>query len=228
MSLAKKLAAVFVLVFCSSALSAHADPPKRVHVPTVRTPMTRTELLGALREGHLRVFGKLPSNNRLAMAWGQVAFENGHGKLVYNHNLGNVGASAPDQPTYFNKGDHHWYRNHDTFVDGAVGYWEVIQRCQPALARFDWGNPHEAAVWLKRCNYFEADLAVYDKGFSSLFYLAKDKVIAEEENERKQRELLEAMRAAVERDGPATAPATDDPGSINDIPGIAEWLTGDD
>lgn len=222
MSRAKQLLILLAAMFISLVLLTHdvwADGNKRTHVATVRTPMTRTELMGALREGHLRVFGKLPSKNRLAMAWGQVAFENGHGKLVYNHNLGNVGATAPDQPTYFNKGDSHWYRNHETFVDGAAGYWEVIKHCQPALQRFDQGNPREAAVWLKRCNYFEADLDVYTRGFSSLFYLAHDKVFLEEERERQDRELQAAIKRAVDEGcadgGCDPAPASDT--TIDDI-----------
>ena len=229
MSLTKFLQPLILVVVTCLAMSAAADPPQRQHRPTVRTPMTRTELIGALREGHLQVFGRLPSNNRLAMAWGQVAFENGHGKFVYNNNLGNVGATASDQPTYFNKGDGHWYRHHDTAVSGAAAYWEVIKRCQPALQRFDQGNPSEAARWLKRCNYFEADLDVYTRGFTTLFYLAKDKVIPEEENERQQKELLAAMQRVVDSEAGerARAEAARAAEPACDIDCIAAFLNAD-
>lgn len=217
MSLAKKLLALFVLALCCFTASVQAEGPHREHVPTVRTPLTQVELLQALREGHYKVFGKYPSKNRLAMAWGQVAFENGGGKYSFNHNLGNVGASAGDQPTYFNKGDHHWYRAFFDFTDGAAAYWEVIKRCQPALARFDGGNPSEASVWLKRCNYFEASLEEYTPGFSSLFYTALNKIIPEDEREqeRQTQELLAAIRQSIA--GSQPAPAAEPPGSINDI-----------
>jgi predicted restriction endonuclease len=189
MSQTKNLKVLLVVVFTGLMTCVHpswADQPKHPHKPTVQTPMTRVELLGALREGHLITFGKLPSKNRLAMAWGQVAFENGHGLLTFNHNLGNVATTKVDQPNYYNRGDGHWYRHHETFVDGAAAYWEVIKRCTAALARFDSGNPSEAARYLKRCGYFEADLDQYTKGFSNLYYYARGRVFAEEEREQQQ------------------------------------------
>jgi hypothetical protein len=210
MSLTKRLTmfllAVFTVFIIQVQLTRADDTtPQQVVVvqqpplrrPMVQTPMTRGELMNALREGHIRVFGKPASKNRLAMAWGQVAFENGHGKLTFNHNLGNVGPTAADQPRYYNRGDGHFYRHHDDFVSGAAAYWEVIKRCSAALARFDTGNPTEAAMYLKRCGYFEADLVVYTRGFSSLYYFAHSKVFTEEENERQEREKQAAIRAAI-------------------------------
>ena len=116
MSRTKKLitlVAVLVAGLLGNSRSSSADPTKSTHphVATVLTPMTRTELLGALREGHVKAFGRLPSRERMAMAWGQVAFENGQGRWTYNHNLGNVGTTASNQPAYYNRGDGHWYRH---------------------------------------------------------------------------------------------------------------------
>ena len=215
MSPAKKLFVSIVIALTCLVGTAQA----REHVTTTRTPLTQTELLIALREGHLKVFGKYPSNNRLAMAWGQVAFENGGGKYSYNHNLGNVGASAADQPTYFNKGDKHWYRAFFSFEDGAAAYWEVIKRCQPALARFDTGNPREASVWLKKCNYFEATLEEYTPGFSSLFYTALNKIIPEEarEQERRTQELLVLIQRSIDESRPAPTPAAGPAGDSRDL-----------
>jgi hypothetical protein len=211
MSPAKRLATLFILilVIATAAPLASADPSE--HVPTVRTPLSRMELLHALREGHLKVFGKYPSDRRLAMAWGQVAFENGGGKWSFNHNLGNVGASAQGQLIYFNRGDKHWYRAFFDFEDGAAAYWEVIKRCQPALASFEWGNPHETAIRLKRCNYFEASLDEYAPGFSRCYSEAITKLIPEDQLEQRQREeeLLAAIRRSIEADGTTTTPAPD-------------------
>lgn len=212
MSPTKMFFAAIVFVF-SVGLAAHADQPKPEHVPTTRTPLTQVELLHALREGHRMVFGTYPSKNRLAMAWGQVAFENGGGKYSFNHNLGNVGASAADQPTYFNRGDHHWYRAFIDFDDGAAAYWSVIKRCWPALRAFDTGNPQVAVVALKNCNYFEASVAEYSPGFTSLFYTALSKIIPEvdRDEERRTQELLAAIRASITDAGPAPT-ATPDSG----------------
>jgi hypothetical protein len=212
-----KIALVLALFVTCITTQALADPPRSEHVPIVRTPLSRMELLDALRDGHLKVFGKLPSNNRLAMAWGQVAFENGGGKYSFNHNLGNIAPNRQDQPSYFNKGDKHWYRAFYDFADGAAAYWEVIKRCQPALARFDSGNPKEAAAWLKRCNYFEASLEEYTPGFTSLFYTAINGLIPEEQREqdRRTQELLTTIKRCIDEAPPT--PAADPPGSIDDI-----------
>jgi hypothetical protein len=199
MSLMKKLGALSVVAFihlCGAPSPSWADnggsPKVTLRQPMTKTPMTRVELLVALREAHVRVFGKVPNKNRLAMAWGQVAFENGHGQLSYNHNLGNVASARPaETPSYYSHDDHHFYRAFATFVDGAEAYWAVIKRCGAALARFDQGNPSEAARYLKRCGYFEADLEQYTKGFSNLYYFARTKVFAEEERERQQRQDIE-------------------------------------
>jgi len=193
----KKLLTVVTVVATQLIAMVHpswADPRKSTHprMPTVRTPMTRVELLSALRDGHVKAFGVLPSRERLAMAWGQVAFENGHGKYTYNHNLGNVGTTAKDQPTYYNRGDGHWYRHHETFVDGAAAYWEIVKRCATALRRFDAGDPVDAAASLKKCGYFEADLATYTRGFVALYHFANDKVFVEEQREQQRQEELNA------------------------------------
>ena len=187
MSRAKKLSMLLAVILAGLITiivpPSWADGVTGDRYPMVQTPMTRVELMSALREGHVKVFGQLPSKNRLAMAWGQVALENGQGKLSYNHNLGNVGPGRPEQGTYFNSRDRHIYRAFDTFADGAAAYWEVIKRCKAALARFDQGNPTEAALYLQRCGYFEADLENYTKGFSSLYYYARTRVMQEEERQ---------------------------------------------
>jgi hypothetical protein len=162
----------------------------------VQTPLTETQLLGALRDGHVAVFGTAPSENRLAMAWGQVAFENGGGKLTYNNNLGNVVAANRETPHYYCRSDHHRYRAFETPAEGAAAYWEVIKRCKAALVRFDQGNPYAAAAGLKQCNYFEADLGLYTRGFSQLYYHAKKAVFTEEERERREyQEKLDAVHS---------------------------------
>jgi len=215
MSPTKKLIALFVMTLSCMASPALASE----HVPTVRTSLSRMELLHALREGHLKVFGKYPSDRRLAMGWGQVAFENGGGKWTFNHNLGNVGATRQDQPTYFNKGDRHWYRAFIDFEDGAAAYWEVIKRCQPALASFEWGNPTETSRRLKNCNYFEATLDEYTPGFSRCYSEAITKLIPEDQREQQQRdqELIAIIKRSIDEAGLATAPAADPTWSVADV-----------
>jgi hypothetical protein len=172
--------------------SSYADDANPLRQAMTRTSMSRTEIVSTLRDAHVRVFGEAPSTNRLAMAWAQVALENGHGEHVFNHNMGNVSASSRDQPTYYSASDKHVYRSFETFIDGAIAYWEVIKRCTAGIARFDWGNPTDAAVQLQRCGYFEADLDKYTVMLSSLFFTAKRHVLPDEEKERHEKEQRDA------------------------------------
>jgi hypothetical protein len=154
--------------------------------------MTQVELLQALRDGHVKVFGEEPSQNRLSMAWAQVAFENGQGKWSWNHNLGNVNA-VNSQAYFVNPADRHHYRAFDSFVDGAEAYWNTVRHCTAAVKMFDAGAPSAAAGSLKRCGYFEADLEPYARAMASLFSLARHDVFKKEIDERRQQqELFEA------------------------------------
>ena len=165
--------------------------------PMIKTPLTRTELVAALRDGHVAKFGVEPSENRLAMAWAQVAFENGQGKHTYNHNLGNISPWKPDHARYLSP-DKHYYRDFDTFVEGAEAYWHNISKCTGAIAKFDTGTTADSAASLKKCGYFEADLNTYTNGLSSLFRYAIKNVLSEEKHEREERnkEAIEATRNA--------------------------------
>jgi hypothetical protein len=181
-----------VAAFIAAASTASADTSI---VPMVQTPMSRAELVSALREGHVRVFGREASKNRLAMAWGQVALENGQGRLTFNHNLGNVVAGRGQLG--YRLGDHQPYRSFISFADGAEAYWRVISRCMPALLKFDTGRPLDAALWLKRCRYFEAEISEYAPGLTKLYTYAQETVIPEEEHEREERQSLIAAAESI-------------------------------
>jgi hypothetical protein len=126
-------------------------------------------LVDALRDSHVAEYGTLPPRNRLAMAWAQVALENGHGTAVWNFNLGNVGPSRyTDNPWYFHVPGAR-YRAFDNFNDSGRAYWRVVHRCSSALRAFDDGAPKVAAEALRRCGYYGAPLVPYVAGLNSLF-----------------------------------------------------------
>lgn len=200
MSLASRLFLSLVTACLAwlSEVQPAAGQPQSLKQPTVITPLSRTELLAVLRQGHREHAGVEPSRNRLAMAWAQVAGENLHGRIVYNHNLGNVGPYRPDQP-YFVIGRTHRYRHFETFVDGARAYWGTVRSCTSAIAMFDAGLPDKAAEFLRRCGYYEADLDLYSRTMTSLYWYAQRTVFAEEERERQERERR-ALEAAMARE----------------------------
>ena len=135
------------------------------------TPLTETQLLRALSDAHVEVFGTEPKKNRLAMAWAQVGLESGRGKYIWNYNLGNVGPFMGTHDYYFHSPGVK-YRSFDGFLEGGIAYWKVIKKCSAALPQFDDGQPVAATEALKRCNYFEADLDMYIGIMSSLFHRA--------------------------------------------------------
>lgn len=152
-----------------------AAVPSRV-VPRIDTPIGVLELAQVLRNGHLGVFGTLPSWERTGVAWAQCMLESGRGKRMWNCNFGNITAGSkwtgqyyimkvppPDPPTLK-------FRSHVDHHDGAKDYWQMLgNRYITTLPFFDAGDPGGAAAALKARGYFTADLAPYAKGMEGLY-----------------------------------------------------------
>lgn len=193
MSTMKTLTAtIFVLLALSH--EAHAQNSSRYTVVSMhQTPLTREELAKALKEGHVDVFGAEPSDNRLAMGWAQVALENGHGRYVWNHNLGNVAAWAAGQTAYYNPGDGNYYKDFHTFKEGAAAYWSTVKRCARAMVDFDAGDGNAAAAHLKQCNYYQAPVAPYARMLTDLYGYFKRSILPGLNNERQLKEDIQRL-----------------------------------
>jgi hypothetical protein len=148
-----------------------APPTVQIKHEVMQTPLTEVQLMKVLKDSHVVVFGNEPSDHRLAMAWAQVAFENGRGALTVNHNIGNTWMCAGNP--YYVVGGNQKYRSFATFEDGAAAYWHTIKSCGPATRAFEWGSAKAAAEALKACNYFDADVDGYAAAMGSLYYNAK-------------------------------------------------------
>jgi len=81
------LAAAIAMPIVPRIANAQVALSKTYLVPMKNTPISRADLAAALLRGHIKEFGKLPSENRLSMGLAQVSLENGNGKYSYNHNL---------------------------------------------------------------------------------------------------------------------------------------------
>lgn len=185
-----KLVTMVVTAFVAMTHVASADESQQ---PMTRTPMTQVELMSAIRDAHVVVFGNEPNDKRLASAWAQVALENGGGSQVYNNNLGNVVITQQGQRYY--RVNKHRFRVFDSPVSGGVVYWSTIKGCSPALAMFDQGNMNKAAEQLKKCRYFEADTETYAKRMCQLYVHAAKKVVPDEQQDRFQRFLESYVRS---------------------------------
>lgn len=179
--------AVIAALLITLTVSASAAAEATGRQPMVRTSLSREQLVEVLRDSHLALYGVDPTNPRLAMAWAQVAGENLHGREIYNHNIGNVEPRG-NAPYYVVQNQK--YRSYDTFMDGAKEYWGVIHRCPRALVQFDAGAPNQAAVELKRCNYYGVEVSVYANIMSQLYRLALNTVIPNEERIRHESDEL--------------------------------------
>lgn len=153
------------------ALSLNAAPIESSKVQKFRTDISDQQLIEVLDRSHRRIFGEEPSKNRLAMAWAQVAFENGRGRKVFNHNLGNIG-KGKGQSYYLVSG--YQFRSFPSFDDGADAYWSMLlARCSGSLRWFTDGDPRGASIMLRRCGYYRADVDHYASNLTSLYFTGR-------------------------------------------------------
>ena len=177
-------------MLCSVTFSFHAKADKTeseqptqlessvknpLRVQPFKTEIEEVELARVLRAAFVTVFQTQPSANRLAMAWAQVALENGRGKHSYNFNLGNIWP-GPDQQ-YYLASDGNKYRSFLTHVDAAGAYWYVIKACTAAMRSFEAGLARQATIDLHNCNYFGAEIDAYAEAMGGLFWEAKNKIL---------------------------------------------------
>lgn len=173
------LASLIVGLYCAFNLSFGVTNgcEKYLHVPKVHTPIDEITLHETLKEAHIKILGREPHPNRISMAWAQIAFENGRGAKVYNHNLGNIGGHPikPRRPYYTVNG--YRFRSMSNFLEGAKAYWKImIKMCSGALPAFDAGDPITASYVLYRCGYYRAPVEHYTSNLSCLFYEKQKKI----------------------------------------------------
>lgn len=189
MSLSRNL--FFSLMTCFIVVSvnivvipeASGQSLQRLEQQKTLTPLTEVGLLTVLRDSFYAKHGKLPSANMLASAWAQVALENAHGNVIWNHNIGNIGPGPTHE--WYKHSSLTRYRSYPSFIDGGIAYWHTVSRCKSAFAMFNVGSIQDAGENLKRCGYFEADLEQYVRAMKSLYEYALHKVIPNEEQKRR-------------------------------------------
>ena len=166
---------IIIILLVTFPANVHAN--KGMVVKKTKTPATKQQLISALEKGYSVVFNRKIDNNTLAMALAQINLENAHGKVIYNHNLGNVGPTYKENVPYFILGPTK-YKAHNTFTQGAIGYWAHLKKvCFKALPYFKTGNAYTASYVLRACNYYGAPKSKYAKVMSQLFPIAKKRVL---------------------------------------------------
>lgn len=146
---------------------------KHLEVKKYPTPISEENLKEVLYQSHIDVFHITPSDNTVNMAWAQIAFENGKGKLVYNYNLGNIGTFPKARHPYYRVAGNK-FKSFSSFREGAANYWKVIKnRCRSSLPHFNWGDPYNSSLFLKKCSYYKLDLESYYSSMKLLFNEAR-------------------------------------------------------
>lgn len=140
------------------------------------TPISQIDLMQELEKSHILVNKEIPSKNRLAAGWAQVALENGQGKFVYNYNLGNIGPLGKFQPYYYHSNET-TYRSFESFTDGGKAYWHTLNRCKFVLTQFDNADIKGASYTLYKCKYYGADPKIYSILMEKLFNFARFKIL---------------------------------------------------
>lgn len=176
----------------AAAQTPSKGAPASREVPKVATPLTEAQLVDVLRAGHVIAFGAEPSMQRLACAWAQNALEHARGRAVYCHNIGNITTGSGWHGPYYvirvqervQKNPDVWreidmrFRAHDAPEDGAADYWSVMsRRYSAALALFDQGQAHAAALELGARGYYTAHEDQYARSMASLYREARERLV---------------------------------------------------
>lgn len=190
-----KLLVIGCTLLLSDTAFAQQQAARGTRQAMVQTPLTEVELMATLKDAHVEVFGAQAPAKRLAMAWSQVAFENGRGKYVYNRNIGNTVTTLPEHNFYCVKGQ--CYRSFVSFIESAKLYWATVRHCVAALAAFDNAQSYVAAQKLKDCRYYDGDVKQYAGSMSSLYDEAVKRVLPQEEHDRQHRQEVQRISDSV-------------------------------
>ncbi|MBI5537879.1 MAG: hypothetical protein HY898_34455 [Deltaproteobacteria bacterium] len=163
------------------------EAPVPREIPRVPTPQSEVDVARLLIQAHEVVFGSPPNDQRLSVAWAQIALEHGRGRDIECNNFGNI--IMPDNGAgdfYVLKATERtrknakarlekWeqvnmkFRAYRTPLDGAVAYWKLIKdQYTDALAYFDQGNGFLAGRRLAEAGYMTAEAQPYASGMGSL------------------------------------------------------------
>lgn len=190
-----KLLVIGCTLLLSDTAFAQQQPARGTRHQMVQTPLTEVELMATLKDAHAEVFGVPAPSKRLAMAWSQVAFENGRGKYVYNRNIGNTVTTLPEHNFYCVQGQ--CYRSFASFIESGKLYWATIKHCTAALIAFDNAQSYVAAQKLKDCHYYDGDVKQYAGSMSSLYDEAMKRVLPQEEHDRQLRQEVQRISDSV-------------------------------
>lgn len=175
-----------------AAGAASVDPHKaQPETCVLQSPLTETELLRVLWEGHVAWSGKPPTPQRLACAFAHCALEHARGKRIFGNNLGHVTTTGgwtgrSCQYSWTKRTSTHpdrWrvvrlrFRMHDTLQEGALDYWKLMgSQYRIALDACDAGDAEKAGRVLGELGYYTSDIDSYATAMKGLFVVARKRI----------------------------------------------------
>lgn len=163
--------------------SAGLDGPGQ-KVLRIPTPLSRQELVAALRSGHQVRFGAPASIHKLTLTTAHVALENAWGEAIYGYNFGNISAfgwcgdynvirvQEQVKPGKWQLVDMK-FRVYSGPDNGAADYWDVMYTVfDRSFNMMDYGDPGGFALQLHNERYYTANPEVYSKSLVQVFATA--------------------------------------------------------
>ena len=143
-----------------------------------RTPVSKTELRGAIKRALTRVEGKEPSDKFVDVLTAQASLETASGDRMYNYNFGGIKGHSPAGNTAVARTKEvingreieirDGFRAYNSIDEGAVDYVKVMKsRFSGALSPAERGDVAGFAHALKSAGYYTAAESDYAKGLAS-------------------------------------------------------------
>lgn len=157
--------------------------PNKLPTPKVKrisTPVSSTEMSGALIKAWNSLFNTTPTKEQLAVVMAQNNLETGHRKYMHNFNVGNITTDGLGDSPYFDdletneqvkpgvwKKENLKYKAYPNLDAGVVDYLKYIKR-RPAFQYVLSGNPGAFSKSLKMSGYYTANEEPYTKSLIGL------------------------------------------------------------
>ena len=156
-----------------------------LYIEPTKTFVTDHDIITAINIAYRGLFGEEPSRSTLAILAAQIAFECGHGKELWNYNLGNIKRTKGHRYTMYRCSEYIYgvltyfspphvqcmFNAYDSLPDAAQEHLRFLNgdRYAAALQCARTGTPEEYCAALKAAGYYTDTLEHYTKVLVSIY-----------------------------------------------------------
>lgn len=138
-------------------------------VPRIATPASKNQIVSSIDSAWRSIFGNQPTVKQVAMLYSQIAIETGHGKSIFNNNVGNINWTQGFPGNYYetqdsltvgnNPANRKYYtakmRAYNTLDDGILDYVKLLKNRSPVLAALKNGDVKDFSYALAAVHYYD-------------------------------------------------------------------------